>query len=107
MHTYAIGDIHGHIDLLKRAHDRIAADQARHGAAPIIHLGDLVDRGPDSRGPAGNHASAGTPRADAPVRPEPTATAQPAEASRTDTTRRPTTGLGAALMSAITRPFSR
>lgn len=50
MHTYAIGDIHGHIDLLKRAHDRIAADQARHGAAPIIHLGDLVDRGPDSRG---------------------------------------------------------
>ena len=50
MHSYAIGDIHGHLDLLRRAHDRIARDQARHGSAPIIHIGDLVDRGPDSRG---------------------------------------------------------
>lgn len=49
---YAIGDIHGHLDQLQRAHRLIAEDQAVHGteAAPIIHLGDLVDRGPDSRG---------------------------------------------------------
>ena len=50
MHSYAIGDIHGHLDLLKRAHDRIAKDQATHGPAPVVHVGDLVDRGPDSRG---------------------------------------------------------
>lgn len=50
MRTYAIGDIHGHLGLLRAAHDLIAADQARHGTAPVVHLGDLVDRGPDSRG---------------------------------------------------------
>jgi len=50
MHIYAIGDIHGHLDLLKQAHDRIARDQARHGAGPVVHVGDLVDRGPDSAG---------------------------------------------------------
>ena len=50
MHIYAIGDIHGHLDLLKSAHHRIAADMARHGHGQIVHLGDLVDRGPDSRG---------------------------------------------------------
>lgn len=49
---YAIGDIHGHSDLLTAAHDRVAADRARYGAtdAPLVHVGDLVDRGPDSRG---------------------------------------------------------
>lgn len=50
MRTYAIGDIHGHIELLREAHSWIAADQAKHGAAPIVHVGDLVDRGPDCRG---------------------------------------------------------
>ena len=50
MRTYAIGDIHGQLDLLKAAHARIAADQATHGPAPIVHIGDLVDRGPDSPG---------------------------------------------------------
>lgn len=49
MRTYAIGDIHGHIELLREVHAWIAADQAKHGAAPIIHVGDLVDRGPDCR----------------------------------------------------------
>ncbi|VDC27288.1 metallophosphoesterase [Pseudogemmobacter humi] len=53
MRSYAIGDIHGHLDLLKRAHERIAADMAVHGPAPVIHLGDLEDRGPDSRGVIG------------------------------------------------------
>jgi len=50
MHTYAIGDIHGHLGLLHRAHDLIADDMAVHGAAPVVHVGDLVDRGPDSAG---------------------------------------------------------
>ncbi|KGJ05980.1 serine/threonine protein phosphatase 1 [Paracoccus halophilus] len=51
MATYAIGDIHGHLDLLKAAHDRIARDQAAHGGrGEIVHLGDLLDRGPDSHG---------------------------------------------------------
>lgn len=48
MHSYAIGDIHGHLDQLRRMHDWIAADMAQNGAAPIVHIGDLVDRGPDS-----------------------------------------------------------
>lgn len=50
MHLYAIGDIHGHLGLLKAAHDLIANDIARHGKGQVIHVGDLVDRGPDSRG---------------------------------------------------------
>jgi len=52
MRSYAIGDIHGHLDLLRAAHGRIAADRARTGDAdaPVIHVGDLVDRGPDCRG---------------------------------------------------------
>ena len=50
MHFYAIGDIHGHLGLLKAAHDLIAADIALHGPGQVIHVGDLVDRGPDSRG---------------------------------------------------------
>jgi serine/threonine protein phosphatase 1 len=50
--TYAIGDIHGQRDALARAHARIDADRRATGdhAAPVVHLGDLVDRGPDSRG---------------------------------------------------------
>jgi serine/threonine protein phosphatase 1 len=50
MRSYAIGDIHGHIDLLRAAHARIAADRRYVGDvdAPIVHLGDLVDRGPAS-----------------------------------------------------------
>ncbi|MDQ2066483.1 metallophosphoesterase family protein [Xinfangfangia sp. CPCC 101601] len=50
MRAYAVGDIHGHLDLLKEVHALIAADMAQHGAAPVVHVGDLVDRGPDSRG---------------------------------------------------------
>ena len=46
MTTYAIGDIHGHLDLLQRAHDLIATD----GGGTVVHVGDLVDRGPDCRG---------------------------------------------------------
>lgn len=50
MFSYAIGDIHGHLDLLRRAHDLIAVDQAKYGAGPVVHIGDLIDRGPDSAG---------------------------------------------------------
>ena len=52
MRSYAIGDIHGQLDLLKAAHARIAQDRARTGDldAPVIHVGDLCDRGPDSAG---------------------------------------------------------
>ncbi|GAA5078664.1 serine/threonine protein phosphatase [Roseibacterium beibuensis] len=52
MTLYAIGDIHGHLTKLRAAHARIDADRAAHGtgSAPLIHIGDLVDRGPDSAG---------------------------------------------------------
>lgn len=50
MHVYAIGDIHGHLDLLLEAHALIADDMARYGAGQVVHVGDLVDRGADSRG---------------------------------------------------------
>ena len=52
MRAYAIGDIHGHLGKLELAHALIAEDRARCGdsEAPIVHVGDLVDRGPDSRG---------------------------------------------------------
>ncbi len=50
--VYAIGDIHGRRDLLDSLLDAIAADGAARGPADtlVLFLGDLVDRGPDSRG---------------------------------------------------------
>ncbi len=56
MTLYAIGDIHGQLDLLRAAHDRVEADRAREGTrdAPLVHVGDLVDRGPDSAGVVAN-----------------------------------------------------
>lgn len=49
---YAVGDIHGRRDLLDTLLTLIDADDATRGAAQtqIIFLGDLVDRGSDSRG---------------------------------------------------------
>jgi serine/threonine protein phosphatase 1 len=61
MQLYAIGDIHGHLGLLRAAHDLIAEDMARHGPGQVIHVGDLVDRGPDSRGVI-DHLAAGIAR---------------------------------------------
>jgi serine/threonine protein phosphatase 1 len=47
---YAIGDVHGLADRLGRLHEAILGDLAeRGGPAAIVHLGDYVDRGPDSR----------------------------------------------------------
>lgn len=50
--VYAVGDIHGRLDLLEALLDRIAADEAGREPADtaIIFLGDLVDRGPESAG---------------------------------------------------------
>src|ERR1700761_1193263 len=47
--VFAIGDIHGRLDLFERA---LAAIAARAGAAShtVVCLGDYVDRGPDSAG---------------------------------------------------------
>ena len=47
--SYAIGDIHGCLDLLERAFGLIRA-HAGARSFQVVCLGDYVDRGPDSRG---------------------------------------------------------
>ncbi|HEX9648265.1 MAG TPA: metallophosphoesterase family protein [Alphaproteobacteria bacterium] len=50
---YAIGDIHGRADLLGELYRLIAADAAAvrgAGRRVVVHIGDYIDRGPDSRG---------------------------------------------------------
>lgn len=46
---FAIGDIHGRLDLLKPALDAIA-DRAGEARRTVVCLGDYVDRGPSSAG---------------------------------------------------------
>ena len=48
--VYAIGDVHGRIDLLEELLGQIDADDAARGACRtrLIFLGDLIDRGPGS-----------------------------------------------------------
>jgi serine/threonine protein phosphatase 1 len=50
--VYAIGDIHGRLDLLRALHDKIQRDfEARPPEdCVLVYLGDYVDRGPDSKG---------------------------------------------------------
>lgn len=50
--VYAIGDVHGCADRLFSLHERIKADlRDRPVTHPtVVHIGDLVDRGPDSAG---------------------------------------------------------
>ena len=50
--VYAVGDVHGCLDALRALHAMIAADLAERPVerAVLIHLGDLIDRGPDSAG---------------------------------------------------------
>ena len=49
---YAIGDVHGHLDQLRALHDAIRDDlDDRPVRQPLlIHMGDLIDRGPSSAG---------------------------------------------------------
>ena len=49
---YAIGDIHGRLDLLTAIHGRILTDAARRPARRklVVYLGDYVSRGADCRG---------------------------------------------------------
>ena len=49
---YAIGDIHGCLDKLKALHAAIRADLKAYPVAQslVVHLGDYIDRGPDSAG---------------------------------------------------------
>jgi len=48
--VYAVGDIHGRLDLLRRCHEHIQADLQKNPIdhAKVIYLGDYVDRGPAS-----------------------------------------------------------
>jgi serine/threonine protein phosphatase 1 len=49
--VYAIGDVHGRFDLLTDLLRQIEADTAARGdaATQVVMLGDLIDRGPQSR----------------------------------------------------------
>jgi serine/threonine protein phosphatase 1 len=50
---YAIGDVHGRLDLLTMMFDRIGAHTGARAPARSTHvvmIGDLIDRGPDSAG---------------------------------------------------------
>ncbi len=50
--VYAIGDIHGRVDLLTRLLAKVEADAKRSGGVErkaLVFLGDYIDRGPDSR----------------------------------------------------------
>jgi serine/threonine protein phosphatase 1 len=48
--VYAVGDIHGRVDLLRQMHELIHLDAYRRQAARnvIVYLGDYIDRGTDS-----------------------------------------------------------
>ncbi len=50
--VYAVGDIHGRLDLFESLIEAIEHDDAQAGTAAttVVLLGDLVDRGPDSAG---------------------------------------------------------
>ena len=50
--VYAVGDVHGCAERLVALHAAIAADLARRPVAVplLVHIGDYVDRGPDSAG---------------------------------------------------------
>ena len=66
--VYAIGDVHGCLDRLQTMHELIAEDLAARPPeeAVLVHLGDYVDRGPDSAGVVARLA-AGAPLPDVPT----------------------------------------
>lgn len=52
LRAYVVGDVHGRLDLLQAMERLIAADLQESGRRPdvlVVHLGDYVDRGFDSR----------------------------------------------------------
>ncbi len=53
--VWAVGDVHGRLDLLEPLVEAIVADLRASAAArkTVIFLGDYIDRGPDSRGVLG------------------------------------------------------
>ena len=63
--AYAIGDIHGRLDLLDRLLGAIDKDIAEHPSRKIllVFLGDLIDRGPESRGVVERLRTLSIPRA--------------------------------------------
>lgn len=66
--VYAVGDVHGRLDLLQAMEELIEDDRretGRHLDTLVVHLGDLVDRGYDSSSVldhVGASASGGVPR---------------------------------------------
>lgn len=52
LRVYAIGDVHGRLDLLDALLDSIRAERERDqlAAVQLVMLGDLIDRGPESAG---------------------------------------------------------
>jgi serine/threonine protein phosphatase 1 len=53
--VYAVGDVHGCLEQLTALHQAIAADLVErplhsNARAVLVHLGDYIDRGPDSAG---------------------------------------------------------
>ena len=52
LRIYAIGDVHGRLDLLRAMHEAIRdeIETVRPADWRIVHIGDYIDRGPDSKG---------------------------------------------------------
>lgn len=52
LRVYAVGDVHGRLDLLRTVADMIEANEAMHPPARTVtvFLGDYIDRGPESCG---------------------------------------------------------
>ena len=52
LRIYAIGDIHGRLDLLEEMQEKISTDAINAGNKQIVQIfvGDYVDRGPNSKG---------------------------------------------------------
>lgn len=52
LRIYAIGDVHGRLDLLEAMHEAIQGeiDDNPPGDWRIVNVGDYIDRGPDSKG---------------------------------------------------------
>lgn len=61
--AYAIGDVHGCLDLLRGLEAKIAKDAQQYQCdVVVIYLGDMIDRGPDSFGVIEYLMSAPPPR---------------------------------------------